>query len=63
MIGVYEAGWGLTVFLKMMSLYFRERGKTRERQNGKKVKKMEKRRRVKGVGLVGMGKRDGGGDM
>jgi hypothetical protein len=45
---IYKKGAKKIIKMKMMSLYFIERGKTgRETENGKRVKKMEKMRRVK----------------
>ena len=44
---VYKKGAKKIIKMKMMSLCFRERGKAgRETDNGKRVKKMEKMRRV-----------------
>ena len=45
---VYKKGAKKIIKTKMMSLCFRERGKTgRDTENGKRVKKIEKMRRVK----------------
>ena len=45
---VYKKGAKKIIKIKIMSLCFRERGKTgRDTENGKRVKKMEKMRRVK----------------
>ena len=45
---VYKKGAKKIIKMKMISLCFREKGKTgRETENGRRVKKMEKMRRVK----------------